>query len=273
MKRTCPQCGAEVKEEAKFCTKCGMKINYPNGERVLNKKWYQKTGAIIILLILFFPIGLFLMWKYSNWNKWGKIVISCICAVVCLGTFPFGNSGIVNDNKNIIVENERVKMGALYNYSLGEAQDKISAILSDYYNQDIDLKHDFQVNPYDNGEGSIAYTYFSDEFSFAIELGVMDEKLSSILLKTYSEDQSGLEDIRGLFSIIVNNMTMDSIDTVEIEEIENETDDKNGNVVYYYRNNNLYIFGAESNQGMLTYYSVSASLEENANELGAQDIN
>lgn len=38
------------------------------------KKWYQKTGWIIALLILFFPVGLFLMWKYANWNKkvkWG----------------------------------------------------------------------------------------------------------------------------------------------------------------------------------------------------------
>ena len=273
MKRICPQCGAEVKEGAKFCTKCGIQINCPNREIVPYKKWYQKTGAIIILLILFFPIGLFLMWKYSDWNKEIKIAISCICAIVCIGIIPFGDSETVYENKNVIVENERVKMGALYNYSFEETQDKISTILSDYYNQDIDLNDDFQVNPYEDEDGSMAYTYFSDEFSFAIELGVMDEKLSFILLKTYSEDQSGLEDIRGLFSIIVNNMTMDSIDTVEIEEIENGTGDKNGNVVYYYRNNNLYIFGAESNQGMLTYYLVGASLEENANELGAQDIN
>ena len=32
-----------------------------------DEKWYQKTGWIIALLILFFPAGLFLMWKYSNW--------------------------------------------------------------------------------------------------------------------------------------------------------------------------------------------------------------
>lgn len=32
-------------------------------------KWYKKTGWIIFLLIFFFPVGLFLMWKYAKWNK------------------------------------------------------------------------------------------------------------------------------------------------------------------------------------------------------------
>ena len=177
----------------------------------------------------------------------------------------------MNKNNNLIIEDEQVEKGALYNYSLEEAQDKISAILSDYYNQDIDLNNDFQVYPYDYENGSSAYIYVSDETSVAIELGIVKEKLSIILLKTYSEDQNSLEDMREIFSIIVNDMTMDSIDTVEIEEIEKRKDDKNGNAVRYYRNNNIYILGGE--EGNLTYYQVSASLEENANELGAQDIN
>lgn len=46
------------------------------------QKWYQKTGYIILLLILFFPVGLFLMWKYTNWGKNVKIAISAIIAVL-----------------------------------------------------------------------------------------------------------------------------------------------------------------------------------------------
>ncbi|MBI3341577.1 hypothetical protein HY024_00480 [Candidatus Curtissbacteria bacterium] len=37
-------------------------------------KWYQKSAVIIVLLVIFFPIGLYLMWKYANWDnkiKWG----------------------------------------------------------------------------------------------------------------------------------------------------------------------------------------------------------
>lgn len=49
------------------------------------KKWYQKTGWIIALLILFFPIGLFLMWKYANWNKIVKIIITVLFALSLIG--------------------------------------------------------------------------------------------------------------------------------------------------------------------------------------------
>ena len=41
-----------------------------------DKKWYQKIGWIIALLIFFFPVGLFLMWKYTNWKKPVKGIIT-----------------------------------------------------------------------------------------------------------------------------------------------------------------------------------------------------
>lgn len=51
--------------------------NTPNDSNEGNRqKWYQKTGWIIALLFLFFPVGLFLMWKYTKWNKYVKIGIS-----------------------------------------------------------------------------------------------------------------------------------------------------------------------------------------------------
>lgn len=40
------------------------------------KKWYQTTAGIIALLILFFPAGLYLMWRHANWNKTAKWIIT-----------------------------------------------------------------------------------------------------------------------------------------------------------------------------------------------------
>lgn len=45
------------------------------------QKWYKKTSWIIALLILFFPAGLFLMWKYSNWKKPIKIIVSALYVI------------------------------------------------------------------------------------------------------------------------------------------------------------------------------------------------
>ena len=42
-----------------------------------NLQWYQKKGGVIVLLLLFFPVGLYLMWKHSNyWPKKTKILIT-----------------------------------------------------------------------------------------------------------------------------------------------------------------------------------------------------
>ena len=57
-----------------------------------HKKWYQKTGWIIALLILFFPVGLFLMWKYTNWKKPVKGIITALILIFAL-------SGIVSPDK------------------------------------------------------------------------------------------------------------------------------------------------------------------------------
>lgn len=44
--------------------------------------WYKKPPAIIALLILFFPAGLFLMWKYAHWSKKTKWIVTGIVVFV-----------------------------------------------------------------------------------------------------------------------------------------------------------------------------------------------
>ncbi len=50
------------------------------------KQWYQKTVWIILLLILCFPVGIFLMWKYTNWKKPVKIIISAFFVLLVYST-------------------------------------------------------------------------------------------------------------------------------------------------------------------------------------------
>lgn len=45
---------------------------------VSEKKWFTTDWGIILLLVVFFPIGLYLMWKYSKWSTVSKIVITII---------------------------------------------------------------------------------------------------------------------------------------------------------------------------------------------------
>lgn len=48
------------------------------------KEWYRKPGTIILALILFFPAGLFLMWRYATWSKTVKWAVTGFFALCWL---------------------------------------------------------------------------------------------------------------------------------------------------------------------------------------------
>lgn len=59
------------------------------------KRWYEKSGWIIFLLIAFFPLGLFLMWKYSRWNKMVKSIVS-LFIMFCIISNSFSHQDLDN---------------------------------------------------------------------------------------------------------------------------------------------------------------------------------
>ena len=48
----------------------------------MERKWYQQTWAIIALLWLFFPVGVYLMWRHASWGGWIKWAVSGALAVL-----------------------------------------------------------------------------------------------------------------------------------------------------------------------------------------------
>lgn len=63
----------------------------PSGHRYAaapeKKKLTHRTGFIVLWLILFFPAGLFMMWKNADWNKVVKIIVTVIIATPEVFTF------------------------------------------------------------------------------------------------------------------------------------------------------------------------------------------
>lgn len=43
--------------------------------------WYAKTWVVILALWLFFPVGLYLMWRFTRWEVWVKTVVSVIISL------------------------------------------------------------------------------------------------------------------------------------------------------------------------------------------------
>ena len=73
-----------------------------------SKKWYQKTLGIVGLLILFFPLGLFLMWKYAEWDKKIKWIITGIFILLLIA------SSVTGGNKQTTQVETKVKKDINY---------------------------------------------------------------------------------------------------------------------------------------------------------------
>lgn len=59
------------------------------------KKWFENTVVVIFLLLLCFPLGLFLMWQYTKWDKNVKVAVTTAIAVIILCNIPeIKNAGI-----------------------------------------------------------------------------------------------------------------------------------------------------------------------------------
>ncbi|MFT3952743.1 MAG: DUF4236 domain-containing protein [Oscillospiraceae bacterium] len=59
-----------------------------------------KTWFIVLMLILFFPVGLFLMWKKSSWNIIVKWLITAFFALVTIGIAVTRADGTENNPAN-----------------------------------------------------------------------------------------------------------------------------------------------------------------------------
>jgi hypothetical protein len=46
------------------------------------RRWYQNSGGAILFLILFFPVGIYLMWRYTDWSNKVKWVVTSIFVLI-----------------------------------------------------------------------------------------------------------------------------------------------------------------------------------------------
>ena len=60
------------------------------------KIWYQKNWFMWIMVVIFFQIGLFLLWKYSNYKKSTKAIIT----IVIIGLIAISGSNPKNQTAN-----------------------------------------------------------------------------------------------------------------------------------------------------------------------------
>jgi hypothetical protein len=72
-------------------------------EQTNTSAWYEKTSLVIILCIIFFPVGLYALWKNSRIAKGWKIGVTALFAIILLASLTDNEENsnqIVNEKAN-----------------------------------------------------------------------------------------------------------------------------------------------------------------------------
>ncbi|MCQ9299543.1 hypothetical protein NQ043_00080 [Staphylococcus hyicus] len=74
-------------------------------------KWYKSTWFTILMLIFIFPLGLFLMWKYTNWKQWVKVIITVLIAILVTASFTNNSDSSNSTSKSEEATTEELTKG------------------------------------------------------------------------------------------------------------------------------------------------------------------
>lgn len=186
----CKNCGKEVKDGVGFCGFCGAPISVTAPQQKSNptKKWYQKTPVIILLIFAFFPLGLYLMWKYTDWSKAIKAVISAVVAIIALiafigdGAKPTATDSttttVSQTEKETVTTAEDKEVGAFTSIS-NLTNDEAKTIINDL--KSVGVKEVEKVSVVGNQSDAVGGASFNISYKgYTVTLIVINKKTDSI---------------------------------------------------------------------------------------------
>ena len=77
--KNCHNCHAPNPDDTNFCTSYGPALIPPEPP----KKPVTNVIAIV-LLIIFFPVGLYLMWARTRWDRTVKVIVTAVIVVLLI---------------------------------------------------------------------------------------------------------------------------------------------------------------------------------------------
>lgn len=123
MEKFCKYCGKKIPSDSVVCPKCGRQVNFEktkktNQEKENNnnikeeQKFYAQKWFMWLMLILFSPVGILLMWKFHpELKKNTKIILTIIFALIfIIAIFNLedensSNNNNLNTNESTIKDN------------------------------------------------------------------------------------------------------------------------------------------------------------------------
>ena len=120
-KKFCKFCGEEIEKDAMVCPKCGRQLKVVKKEEIStseksietkydeSSKFYTKAWFMWVMLIIFAPVGIFLMWKFHpEMKKNTKIILTVVFAILFLAIAFGGNSDETTTNNDSSNSNSNI---------------------------------------------------------------------------------------------------------------------------------------------------------------------
>lgn len=186
--KMCPNCNAPIKDGAKFCTKCGYNLEKSvKGKRNIGK-WIRVllfVLGVFLLPSIVIPIGVIwgvvaLLKKKGIWEKMNKGVKigGMIVLILLFGIIVVGSDGSSDGGSHSnkkVIKCESAPFKAAYNYDYEEAVEITNEIFTEYYGQEIDIEKDFRNHGIEEQSNCISYMYTNDELGIGVELMFAEE--------------------------------------------------------------------------------------------------
>lgn len=147
---------SEIKQTNNFQTT--QNSNYMENNNSNSNAWYEKTWLVVILCIIFFPVGLYALWKNSSISKGWKIGVTAIIALIVIANLgdkdkttndTTSTTKVAQDEKQNLVETELPKE-EVTKWQFQEDVDKMTSKTVKYAS--IDANEELEFNfPYNGG--------------------------------------------------------------------------------------------------------------------------
>lgn len=76
----CPSCGAHRDESDDYCPVCGETLAKTHFSEASARPWYERTGVLLLLLVLFWPAALYGVYRREHGTPAsdGTILAGCL---------------------------------------------------------------------------------------------------------------------------------------------------------------------------------------------------
>jgi len=142
------------------------------------RKWYHSGFGAVLFLILFFPVGVYLMWRYTHWNKLVRLGITIFFIFLTTTLFSPPKSDKEPSTKLATQPSQEIAKPTNVPTETPKPVEKMKIDVTSQIVKKVDGKYryffDIRNNDTKDFEGSVTITLFNNLYATPLGSGTFD---------------------------------------------------------------------------------------------------